>query len=68
VALLLISAIADLVNINITDGDVTFAAAEKLQQRSRQRDDDMHALALQIQRLEVSRFGGSDRALSLFSL
>jgi DNA repair exonuclease SbcCD ATPase subunit len=34
-------------------GEATFAAAEKLQQRSRHRDDDMQALALQIQRLEV---------------
>jgi hypothetical protein len=41
------------------DGETTFAAAEKLQQRSRQREDDLQALALQIQRLEVSRIAHS---------
>jgi len=44
-----------LASTSLPNGEVTFAAAEKLQQRSRQRDDDMHALTLQIQRLEASR-------------
>jgi len=40
---------------SLPNGEMSFAATEKSQQRSRQRDDDLLAMQLQVRQLEASR-------------
>lgn len=46
---------AALIPGSLPNGELSFAAAEKMQQRSQLRDDDMRALNAQIQQLESTR-------------